>query len=127
MPNGVALLHQFIDCRLQFFASEGIDVQATDTICLAPVADDRHAEEDAFRDAIPAVGSAIETQRPPLPLTQSRTWSIAALAADAADDWPRASMMAVPRCATVGMKTSRFQRASRSANEADWPSTRAKR
>jgi hypothetical protein len=30
-------------------------------------------------------------------------WSIAALAADAADDAPRAAMMAAPRLPTVGM------------------------
>src|SRR5688572_1665729 len=36
---------------------------------------------------------------------QSRTWSSAAFAADAADDEPRASMIAAPRCCTVGMKS----------------------
>ena len=38
-----------------------------------------------------------------MPDTQSCTWSMAALAADAAEDAPRASMMAAPRLATVGM------------------------
>jgi hypothetical protein len=37
-----------------------------------------------------------------VPSSQSRTWSIAALAADAADDSPRASMIAAPRLPTVG-------------------------
>ena len=37
-----------------------------------------------------------------LPSIQSRTWSIAALAADAADDRPRASMIAAPRLPTLG-------------------------
>ena len=44
-----------------------------------------------------------------LPLTprhQSRTWSTAAEAAEAADDAPRAAMTAAPRPATVGMKSS---------------------
>ena len=36
-------------------------------------------------------------------------WSIAALAADAADDRPRASMIAAPRLPTVGRKVSAFQ------------------
>ena len=44
------------------------------------------------------------TQSPAgVPSIQSRTWSIAAFAADAADDEPRASMTAAPRCCTVGM------------------------
>src|SRR5689334_18604514 len=37
---------------------------------------------------------------------------MAALAADAADDAPRASMMAAPRLATVGMKVSLYQDSS---------------
>src|SRR4051812_20915613 len=40
-----------------------------------------------------------------VPSIQSRTWSTAALAADAALDAPRASMMAAPRCCTVGMNS----------------------
>src|SRR5919108_976479 len=51
---------------------------------------------------------AAEVQSPSaVPCTQSYTWSIAALAADAADDAPRASMIAAPRLATVGMNSSR--------------------
>ena len=46
----------------------------------------------------------IVTHLPSLPSTQSRTWSIAALAADAADDRPRASMIAAPRLPTVGQE-----------------------
>ena len=38
-----------------------------------------------------------------VPSAQSCTWSIAAFAADAADDAPRASITAAPRCCTVGM------------------------
>ena len=46
------------------------------------------------------------TQSPSaVPSAQSRTWSSAALAADAADDAPRASMIAAPRCCTVGMNS----------------------
>src|SRR3989440_4349062 len=37
------------------------------------------------------------------PESQSRTWSIAAFAALAAEDRPRASMTAAPRFCTVGM------------------------
>src|SRR5437762_13641126 len=49
------------------------------------------------------------THSPPLPPSQSRTWSIAAFAADAADESPRASMTAAPRLPTVGRNTVRFQ------------------
>ena len=56
---------------------------------------------------------AAEVQSPSgVPWTQSRTWSIAAFAADAADDAPRASMIAAPRLATVGMNSSRSQPSS---------------
>src|SRR5678815_3187527 len=43
-----------------------------------------------------------------VPRCQSRMWSIAAEAAEAADDAPRALMMAAPRCCTVGMKVSSY-------------------
>src|ERR1700709_720825 len=54
----------------------------------------------------PSEGIAIDVQAPAaLPLPQVYTWSMAAFAADAADDAPRASMIAAPRLATVGMKS----------------------
>ena len=59
---------------------------------------------------MPSDGIAIETQSPSgVPSTQSWTWSIAALAADAALEAPRASMIAAPRFCTVGMKSSSIQ------------------
>src|SRR3954454_963572 len=48
-------------------------------------------------------------RRPSAPSTQSRTWSIAALAADAADDAPRASMISAPRLPTRGMYSFSYQ------------------
>ena len=57
----------------------------------------------------PLLGMPIVTHLPLVPSAQSRMWSIAALAAEAADDRPRASMMAAPRLPTVGRKTSLFQ------------------
>ena len=51
--------------------------------------------------------------------------STVALAADAADDSPRASMMAAPRLATVGMNVSAIQAWSFTASAALWPPTRA--
>ena len=52
---------------------------------------------------------------------------MAALAADAADDRPRASMMAAPRLPTFGMKVFAFQSASLILSLSDWPLTVAKR
>jgi hypothetical protein len=49
------------------------------------------------------------------------------LAADAADDRPRASMIAAPRLPTVGRKTSRFQASSLIMALTGWPSIVAKR
>ena len=47
------------------------------------------------------------THLPFVPKTQSRMWSIAAFAAEAAEDKPRASIIAAPRLPTVGMNVSR--------------------
>ncbi len=69
----------------------------------------------------------IVTHLPLLPSIQSRTWSIAALAADAADDRPRASMIAAPRLPTVGRNVLRFQFSSLISALSDWPSAVAKR
>ena len=56
------------------------------------------------------------TQSPAaVPCAQSRTWSTAAFAADAADDAPRASMILAPRCCTVGMYVSAIHAASTSS------------
>ena len=52
----------------------------------------------------PSETTAIDTQSPSAePKSQSRAASIVAEAAEAADDEPRASMIAAPRLATVGM------------------------
>src|SRR6202167_6679802 len=52
----------------------------------------------------------METQSPSaLPSNQSRAASVVADAAEAADELPRASMIAAPRLATVGMKSSSIQ------------------
>ena len=67
------------------------------------------------------------THLPLVPNAQSRMWSIAALAAEAADDRPRASMMAAPRLPTVGMKVSRFQASSLIMSLTDCPPMVAKR
>ena len=49
------------------------------------------------------------------------TWSIAAFAALAAEDAPRASMIAAPRLATVGMKSFSSQSWSSTTSAAVWP------
>ena len=67
------------------------------------------------------------THSPFVPSAQSRMWSMAALAAEAAEDRPRASMMAAPRLPTVGRKTSRFQAWSLIMSFTEAPSMVAKR
>ena len=75
----------------------------------------------------PLLGTPIVTQAPLVPSAQSRMWSIAALAADAADETPRAAMIAAPRLPTVGRKTSSFQAWSLIMSLTDAPSMVAKR
>ena len=55
---------------------------------------------------------------------QSRMHSTVALAAEAAEEAPRASMMAAPRLATVGMNSFSIQ-ASFTRLVAFWPATSA--
>ncbi len=72
----------------------------------------------------PSAGTPIETQSPSeVPNTQSWTWSIAAFAALAALDAPRASMIAAPRLATVGMNSSAIQASSPTTSQAPSPRT----
>ena len=53
----------------------------------------------------PSETTAIEAQSPSgVPSSQSRAASMVADAAEAAEEAPRASMIAAPRLATVGMK-----------------------
>src|SRR5512145_496844 len=57
------------------------------------------------------------TQSPSgVPFTHVWMWSIAADAADAADEAPRALMMAAPRCCTIGMNCSLYQASSTSVS-----------
>src|SRR3954447_10179035 len=58
-------------------------------------------------------------------MTHVRMWSMAALAAEAADDRPRASMMAAPRLATVGMNVPSTHSWSPTSSYAFLPSTSA--
>ena len=64
---------------------------------------------------------AMEVQAPLVPNAQSRMWSIAEPAAEAADDRPRAAMMAAPRWATVGIKVFFTHASSLTTDLADWP------
>ena len=48
------------------------------------------------------------THLPSLPRAQVRIWSTAAEAAEAAEEAPRALMMAAPRCCTTGMNSFLF-------------------
>src|SRR3954451_7995550 len=66
----------------------------------------------------------METQSPSaVPLTHVWMWSTAALAAEAAEEAPRASMMAAPRLATVGMKSSASHFSSLTVSAAFLPAT----
>ena len=67
------------------------------------------------------------THLPCVPKAQSRMWSMAALAADAAEDKPRASMMAAPRLPTVGKNTFAFHSWSLIMSLTDAPAMVAKR
>src|SRR6267143_5595115 len=68
----------------------------------------------------------IVTQSPSrVPPIQSRTWSMAALAAIAAEDSPRASMIAAPRFWMAGMKVCSSQRWSLIIGQTFLPSASA--
>src|SRR6185503_20534949 len=68
--------------------------------------------------------TAIDTQSSfGLPSSQSRAASVVAFAADAADEAPRASMIAAPRLATVGMKVPSTQSWSPTSSYALFPPT----
>src|SRR6185312_1805703 len=68
----------------------------------------------------------IDTQSPfGLPSSQSRAASTVADAAEAAEDAPRASMIAAPRLATVGMKSFSIQLWSLTTSAAFLPPTSA--
>src|SRR5258708_21336731 len=75
---------------------------------------------------LPSEGTPIVTQSPSRePWVQSRTWSIAALAALAAEESPRASMIAAPRFCTVGMTVASSQAWSLIIGQTFLPSTSA--
>src|ERR1700730_13833720 len=70
--------------------------------------------------------TAIDTQSPTgVPSSHSRAASVVADAAEAADDAPRASMIAAPRLATVGMKSFSIQAWSLTTSAAFLPPTSA--
>src|SRR5690625_7165120 len=74
----------------------------------------------------PSEQTAIEVQSPAgVPWSQSRTWSTAEFAADAAEDDPRASIIAAPRFCTVGMKSSSIQAWSLTTSAAIWSAVSA--
>src|SRR5919107_2540321 len=74
----------------------------------------------------PSDTTAIDSQLPSgLPDSQSRAASMVADAADAADEEPRASMIAAPRLATVGMKSLSIHAWSSTTSAAFFPATSA--
>ena len=128
LADRVALLAQLGDAGVDPLAGEVGDLEALDDRPLAVRARAREAGRRSPRSiAVGAVGGTpIETQSPSgVPSTQSWTWSIAALAAEAALEAPRASMIAAPRLATLGMNSSAIQASSSTASQALSPSTLA--
>ena len=109
-------------------------VTSSGTMCHSPP-DDVTGKEETSPSGTPYDPSdtmPAEVQSPSgVPCTHVCTWSIAALAADAADDAPRASMIAAPRLATVGMKVVSSQSGSTCSartcrsSSASWRSPRA--
>src|SRR5581483_6763303 len=74
----------------------------------------------------PLLATATDTQSPSgVAVRTPTTLSMAALAADAAEDWPRASMMAAPRFCTVVMKSPCSQAVSEITSVARLPPMRA--
>ena len=74
----------------------------------------------------PSETTAIDTRSPSAdPWNQSRAASTVADAAEAADEEPRAAMMAAPRLATVGMKVFSSESWSPTASAASRPATSA--
>ena len=75
---------------------------------LPPAGADREGADQVFLDAVAAVGANGDT----VPVTafvsvvRLRTVSTTAFAAEAAEEEPRALMIAAPRCCTAGMKVS---------------------
>src|ERR1700737_4904757 len=70
--------------------------------------------------------TATATQSPSgVPSSQSRAASVVADAAEAADEAPRAAMIAAPRLATVGMKSFSSQAWSETTSAAFLPPIRA--
>ena len=91
------------------------------TLPLAAGALAGRAGDQALVDAVGAVGGdapSRPSRRRGCPRTQSCTWSIAALAAEAALEAPRASMIAAPRLPTVGMNSSAIQASSSTCGQA---------
>src|SRR4029079_5913722 len=74
----------------------------------------------------PSEGMAMLTQSPSgVPRCQARMWLLAAVAAEADEDAPRASMIAAPRLATVGMNSFSSQAWSLTNSAAFLPATSA--
>ena len=111
----VALLLELGDAGVDPLAREVGDLEALDDLPLAA----RARAGEAARSVPPRRrrsrprGPPSRPSRPSgVPSTQSWTWSIAALAAEAALEAPRASMIAAPRLATVGMNSSAIHSSS---------------
>jgi hypothetical protein len=104
------LVLQFFERLVDALLAESVDLEAFNQFVIAAFSGDGEANMVSLGMPYwPSDGIPMVTHLPLEPRAQSRMWSMAALAADAADDRPRASMMAAPRLPTVGRNTVAFQ------------------
>ena len=105
LADGVTFADELGGGGVDLAAAVVVDLESLNDLLVAVAAHAREPRDDALRHAVAAVdGTPIDTQSPSgVPSAHERMWSTAALAADAADDAPRALMIAPPRVATVGM------------------------
>jgi hypothetical protein len=108
--DAVLLALQFGQGLVDAFLRERVDFQAFDDLVLAvSQVTGKPNMTSLGMPYSPLEGMPMVTHLPLVPRAQSRMWSMAALAAEAADDRPRAAMMAAPRLPTVGRKVLAFQ------------------
>ena len=108
-------------------AREVVDLETLHDGPLAGVGRHREGRHEALGNVVGAVGD--DRHRHPVvgggASSQSRAASTVADAAEAAEDEPRASMIAAPRLATVGMKSFSIHAWSPTTSAAFWPPTSA--
>lgn len=117
-------LRQFLVGRVHPAAAEFAHREALHDLVVAVAAGDLVTVDHASGDAIASIGRYAHAH----PVAVRRAVHpgvdvvVVAEAAEAADEAPRALMMAAPRCCTIGMNLSLYQ-ASSTSESADLPPT----